>query len=60
MKIRANFRNERNGNCKLSNMEIEIIRWLYDQGFTKAWLATECNISKTHVGRIVRREARVW
>jgi len=60
MKIRANFKNENNGNCRLSDFEVRCIRFLYAKGgYTHQHLAEEAGVSKTHIGRIIRWETRV-
>jgi predicted HTH transcriptional regulator len=59
MKIKANFKNEKNGNSKLTDEQVEAIRQLAQTSYvTYRQLGAMFNCSHTHARRIVLDQAR--
>lgn len=44
--------------AKLTDHEVDLLLALREEGYSYSWLAVKLDISKAHVGRIVRGEQR--
>lgn len=56
MKIKCNFKGEKNGNAKLTQKDVDQIIYLYSTGaYTLRSLAETVNVSKSQIYRIVKR-----
>ena len=54
-KINCNFEGERNGNSKLTVVDVKQIKWLYaGGGYTYESLALLSNVSKAQIYRIIK------